>query len=146
MYEYNCVVKKVIDGDTIDVDIDLGFGVWKIAQRVRLNGVDTPESRTTNVEEKQYGLLAKTFVEKHLLKSGTVRIQTIKENNVDKEEKFGRVLADFLVIDSTSNQYRKLTELLVENHLAVPYQGQSKALIQEQHLKNRVLLRDKQQS
>ena len=59
MYEYKCKIRKVVDGDTVDVDIDLGFGVWLRKQRVRLVGIDTPESRTKDLEEKKYGLAAK---------------------------------------------------------------------------------------
>ena len=59
MYEYNFKLVKVVDGDTIDVDIDLGFGVWLQKQRIRMMGIDTPESRTSDKEEKVYGLLAK---------------------------------------------------------------------------------------
>ena len=54
MYEYKCKVRKIVDGDTVDVDIDLGFGVWLRKQRVRLVGIDTPESRTRDLEEKKY--------------------------------------------------------------------------------------------
>ena len=58
MYEYRCKIVRVVDGDTVDVDIDLGFGVWLHKERVRLHGIDTPESRTRDLEEKKYGLLA----------------------------------------------------------------------------------------
>ena len=57
MYEYPCKIKRVIDGDTVDVDIDLGFDVWLKKQRVRLYGVDTPESRTSDKEEKKYDIV-----------------------------------------------------------------------------------------
>ena len=59
MYEYRCKVSRVVDGDTVDVDIDLGFGVWLHKERVRIQGIDTPESRTRDKEEKVYGLAAK---------------------------------------------------------------------------------------
>jgi len=62
MYEYRCRIDRVIDGDTVDVDIDLGFGVWLRKERVRMYGIDTPESRTRDLEEKKYGLAAKAFV------------------------------------------------------------------------------------
>ena len=65
MFEYNAVIVKVVDGDTVDVDIDLGFSVWLKKQRVRLYGLDTPESRTRDKEEKKYGLLAKAKVLEH---------------------------------------------------------------------------------
>ena len=58
-YLYKCVVTRVIDGDTVDVDVDLGFDVWLKKQRVRLAGIDTPESRTRNLAEKALGLAAK---------------------------------------------------------------------------------------
>ena len=60
MYEYRCKVLKVIDGDTVDVDIDLGFGTWIHNERVRIMGIDTPESRTSNDIEKKFGLAAKS--------------------------------------------------------------------------------------
>ena len=59
MYEYRCKVVKVIDGDTVDVDIDLGFGIWQMDERVRIMGIDTPESRTRDKVEKAFGLAAK---------------------------------------------------------------------------------------
>lgn len=55
MYEYNCNIVRVVDGDTVDVDIDLGFGIWVRNERVRLYGIDTPESRTRDLREKFYG-------------------------------------------------------------------------------------------
>ncbi len=75
MYEYKCKVVHIVDGDTVDIDIDLGFGVWLRDQRVRLYGIDTPESRTRDLEEKKYGLAAKEFLTKWL-SSGTVSIKT----------------------------------------------------------------------
>ena len=69
MYEYRCDIVKVIDGDTVDVDIDLGFGVWLRKERIRLRGIDTPESRTRDELEKKYGLLAKNFLQKMLFNS-----------------------------------------------------------------------------
>ena len=56
MYEYKCTVVNVVDGDTVDVDIDLGFGVWMRKQRIRMYGIDAPESRTSNKNEKMYGI------------------------------------------------------------------------------------------
>lgn len=85
---YNAEVKKVVDGDTFDIIIDLGFDVLKQG-RVRLYGVNTPESRTKNIEEKQKGLAAKEFTDQWLIKSSNkVKIETI----IDKNEKYGRVL------------------------------------------------------
>ena len=95
MYEYQCKVVKVIDGDTADVDIDLGFGVWMKKQRIRFYGVDTPESRTRDKEEKVYGLMAKEFVLSHLPVGSTQVLRTKK----DGVGKYGRILGEF-VIDS----------------------------------------------
>lgn len=86
---YNAEVKKVVDGDTFDIIIDLGFDVLKKG-RVRLYGVNTPESRTSNVEEKKMGLAAKEFTDQWLTSANhKVKIETI----IDKNEKYGRVLA-----------------------------------------------------
>lgn len=86
---YNAEVKKVVDGDTFDIIIDLGFDVLKKG-RVRLYGVNTPESRTSNVEEKKMGLAAKEFTDQWITAAGhKVKIETI----IDKNEKYGRVLA-----------------------------------------------------
>ena len=66
MYEYKCKILRVVDGDTVDVDIDLGFGVWMHKERVRVNGIDTPESRTRDLEEKAFGLVPKERVKELL--------------------------------------------------------------------------------
>ena len=66
MYKYKAKLMRVVDGDTVDVDIDLGFGVWLRKERIRLRGIDTPESRTRDEVEKKYGLLAKNFLQKIL--------------------------------------------------------------------------------
>ena len=63
MYEYKCEIVRVVDGDTVDVNIDLGFNTWLWKERIRLNGIDTPESRTRDPEEKKAGLYAKSVVE-----------------------------------------------------------------------------------
>ena len=128
MYEYRCFVVKVIDGDTVDVDIDLGFGVWLRKERIRLRGIDTPESRTRDLEEKKYGLMAKLFLQKMLSETDII-LKTFK----DAEGKFGRILGDlYQTNDSTS-----INQHLVNNHHAVIYNGQSKEQIQSLHLLNR---------
>lgn len=129
MYEYKTKVVRVVDGDTVDVDIDLGFGVWLRKERVRLLGVDTPESRTRDKEEKKYGLAAKEFLKTQLGK--TPILKTTK----DGKGKFGRILGEFLVDGENIN------ELLITEHHAVRYMGQSKDDIAEQHLKNRELVK-----
>jgi len=132
MYEYRCEVVKVVDGDTVDINIDLGFGVWLRDERVRLHGVDTPESRTSDKEEKVYGLLAKKFVQEFL----EGKEVTLTTRQYDSKGKFGRILGDFLV----DGEPDTLCESLLRTHNAVPYYGQSKKHIIEAHLKNRELL------
>jgi micrococcal nuclease len=89
VYLYNAEVKKIVDGDTFDILIDLGFDTFRKG-RVRLYGVNTPESRTKNLEEKKMGLAAKEFTDQWLQACGNkVKIETI----LDKNEKYGRILA-----------------------------------------------------
>lgn len=136
MYQYRCVIKNIVDGDTVDVDIDLGFDVWLNNQRVRLYGIDTPESRTRDSEEKKYGKLASEYVAKHLEVGKPAVLKTHK----DDKGKFGRILGEFLVHDCQTNELRSLNKMLVENHLAVEYYGQSKQEIEQQHINNRQLV------
>ena len=131
MYEYRCKVSRVIDGDTVDVDIDLGFGVWLHKERVRIIGIDTPESRTRDKEEKKYGLAAKAFV-KDFFRIGDVVLTTKK---YDAKGKFGRILGDFKC------NGRTLSKVMIEMHHAVEYHGQSKEDIREAHLANRKLVK-----
>jgi len=131
VYEYNCKVKRVVDGDTVDVLIDLGFDV-AYASRVRLYGIDTPESRTRDKDEKARGLISKDFL-KSWLDKGSVVIRTRK----DKKGKFGRILGEMIVDDININ------ELMIEEHHAVKYHGQSKDDIEAEHLVNRQKLIDK---
>ena len=141
MYEYRIKVVRVVDGDTVDVDIDLGFGVWLKKERVRLYGIDTPESRTRDKEEKKFGLMAKEYL-KASLKKGTPILKTRK----DGKGKFGRILGELLYIDNEGHpQYEvkiNINEDMIEKHHAVKYHGQSKEDIAEQHLKNRELLKE----
>ena len=129
MYEYKCKMVKVVDGDTIDVDIDLGFGVWMRNQRIRMHGIDTPESRTRDLEEKKYGLAAKDFLIKWT-NAGGLTLKTHK----DDRGKFGRILGEIWCLDTNVN------EKMIEEHHAVRYMGQSKEDIAEEHIKNRVFV------
>ena len=133
MYEYRCKVVKVIDGDTVDVDIDLGFGIWQMDERVRIMGIDTPESRTRDKVEKKFGLAAKKRLKELLGKTGTLHTQ-ISRSGEDKKGKFGRILGDFEVGD------RMVTDIMIEEGQAVHYMGQSKEDVQEAHLENRTRL------
>tara|TARA_Y100000361_G_scaffold61713_1_gene54178 strand:- start:1126 stop:1545 length:420 start_codon:yes stop_codon:yes gene_type:complete len=131
MYEYRVEIVKVIDGDTVDVNIDLGFGVWLHKERVRLYGIDTPESRTSDKEEKVYGLMAKDFLIEWI-SAGNV---TLKTKTYDAKGKFGRILGELWVFDTNLNQK------MIDEHHAVAYHGQSKQEIAEQHIKNREFLK-----
>ena len=133
MYEYNCKINRVVDGDTVDVDIDLGFGIWMRGERVRVMGIDTPESRTRDKVEKVFGLAAKKRL-KELL-SGTVTLKTVK----DGKGKFGRVLGDFKVYYATEDRWTTVTEILIKEGHGVPYEGQSKEEIKEKYEKYKKL-------
>jgi micrococcal nuclease len=141
MYEYRVEVLKVIDGDTVDVDIDLGFGVWLKNERVRLYGIDTPESRTRDLEEKKFGLAAKERL-KELLKDDVYLRTMVGRGGEDMKGKFGRILGDFVAQYEQGNGWHQMTatEILIKEGHAVAYHGQSKDDIQEAHMKNRTKL------
>ena len=136
MYEYKCKIVKIVDGDTADVDIDLGFGVWMKKQRIRFAGIDTPESRTRDLEEKKYGLAAKAFVEAHLPVGSIRTLTTVK----DERGKFGRILGKFKAYDDYTDAWVNLNQLMIIKHHAVEYHGQSKEDIAEAHIANRAKL------
>ena len=131
MYEYRARVIKVVDGDTVDVDIDLGFGVWLKDERVRIMGIDTPESRTRDKVEKKFGLAAKSRL-KELLGATPILKTQVGKGGEDMKGKFGRILGDFLTEDG-----KKCGELLVKEGHAVKYMGGAKEDVEKQHLKNR---------
>ncbi len=141
MYEYKCNIIKVIDGDTVDVDIDLGFGMWMLDERVRIMGIDTPESRTRDLVEKKFGLAAKKRLKELLGKSAVLATQ-VNKNGEDMKGKFGRILGDFNVYDPTTDSWRKSGEVLISEGHAVAYLGQNKEDIQEAHMVNRKRLLD----
>ena len=127
-YKYNVKIKKVIDGDTVDVDIDLGFGVWLHKERVRIMGIDTPESRTRDRVEKLFGLASKQKL-KDLLPLSSMQVLVVEE--YDAKGKFGRILGDFEIED------KKVTDILIEEGHAVAYFGGNKEEIELKHLANR---------
>ena len=136
MYEYKCNIIKVVDGDTVDVDLDLGFGVWLRDERVRLMGIDTPESRTSDKTEKIFGLLAKDRLNS-LLGEDAILLSKVKSNGENMKGKFGRILGDF----KTMNGDTVSKKLMGEGH-AVAYTGGDKEKIQQKHLENRQRLID----
>ena len=133
MYEYSCKVTRVVDGDTCDCIIDCGFSILHKC-RVRLYGIDTPESRTRNKDEKVRGKMAASFLKDAIENGEKVIIQTKLK---DSRGKFGRVLGEIIVDDVNINQ------AMVDNYLAVAYFGQSKNDIEKEHLENRQFLIDK---
>ena len=136
MYEYRVNVIKVVDGDTVDVDIDLGFGVWLKDERVRIMGIDTPESRTSDKVEKKFGLAAKNRLKQLLGKHAILRTQVNKDGE-DMKGKFGRILGDFEAYDAKNDRHTMVTEILIQEGHCVPYFGGSKEEVQEQHMRNR---------
>ena len=133
MYEYNCTVERVVDGDTIDVVLHLGFDIL-YKSRVRLYGIDTPESRTRDKDEKARGKMAGAFLEEAIEDGEKVIIQTKLK---DSRGKFGRILGDVVVDGININQ------LMVKCHLAVAYHGQSKDDVEAEHMHNRDVLIEK---
>ena len=129
--EYDVHVNKVVDGDTVDVDINLGFGVWLHDERVRIMGIDTPESRTSNKVEKLFGIAAKERLYQ-LLEKDAKLITTEDKSGEDMKGKFGRILGDFRAADG-----RLVTEIMIEEGHCVPYHGESKDDVQAQHMVNR---------
>ncbi len=136
MYEYRCTVLKVVDGDTVDVDIDLGFGIVLTDERVRLMGIDTPESRTSDKVEDLFGELAKARLKEMVSgKSGPILKTQINKKGEDMKGKFGRILGDFEV--EKNGERRMATDVLIEEGHAVAYFGGSKEEISAKHLVNR---------
>jgi micrococcal nuclease len=119
MFEYYVKkVENVVDGDTIDVVIDLGFDIM-FASRVRLAGIDTPESRTKDKAEKALGLESKEYLKKHLKDAKSVVIKTEKINS---SEKFGRILGWIYVNGDTES----LNDKMINDGYAWGYMGETK--------------------
>lgn len=125
MYEYECKIVRVIDGDSIVLDIDLGFGLWIHNESIRLFGVDCPECRSRDKEEKAAGLAAKRFVERFLQVGETYTL------NTQGKGKFGRYLG------TISNETETVNKALINEHLAVVYYGQNKDEVEAAHIENR---------
>ena len=113
---YNCTLDRVVDGDTIDVHIDLGFGVWLHKQRVRLAGIDTPESRTRNLAEKALGLAAKARLQE--LCGEQLMVKSLGKG------KYGRILG----VPYTKDGLDMCQQLIKEGH-AVEYWGGKKVKV-----------------
>lgn len=119
MYEYRVKkLLKVVDGDTIDVDIDLGFDI-SLAKRVRLAGIDTPESRTSDKFEKTLGLESKEYLKKNIQDAKSI---VIKTELPDSTEKYGRILG-WIYIDGSE---KSINETMIEHGYAWGYMGETK--------------------
>ena len=116
MYEYRCKVIKIIDGDTVDVDIDLGFGVWLRNERIRLYGIDTPESRTRDKAEKVLGLAAKERLKE--LCTGKFKVKSLGKG------KYGRILGIPYTEDG-----KDICKILIDEGHAVIYEGGKKTKV-----------------
>ena len=127
MYEYSCKVTRVVDGDTVDVVLDLGFSILHKC-RVRLYAIDTPESRTRDKDEKARGKLAGKYL-KDAIDNGKKVV--LRSKLKDSKGKYGRVLGEIIVDDININV------AMIENYLAVAYFGQSKDDVEAEHLINR---------
>ena len=121
-YIYKAKLDRVVDGDTVDALIDVGFDIW-FKKRIRFKGVDTWESRTRNLEEKALGLKAKArtkeLLEKVSSKSGYFRIKSYGLG------KYGRVLADIFIMDKDGKQWNVNETLITEGHAYI-YDGGKK--------------------
>ena len=127
MYRYRVTIVKVIDGDTVDVDIDLGFSVVLKKQRVRLYEIDTPESRTRDLVEKKFGLLSKSYLLNKLDNAHTITLVSHDKG------KFGRILGELFIDDDS----KSVNMQMVDDHHAVYYYGQNKDDVEQEHLINR---------
>lgn len=125
-FEYNCSITKIIDGDTIDVILDLGFNT-KLDKRIRVHGIDTPELRSRLPAERIHARMARSRVQQLLPLHTKHIIRTYKP------DKYGRTLGT--IYDDEDND---IADILVQERLAVKYHGQNKQKIQEEHRKNRI--------
>lgn len=134
---YNVKIVKVIDGDTVDVDIQLGFGIVLQNERIRIMEIDTPESRTSDPVEKLFGIASKQRLKELLGDRSILKTHSDKDSNNVLREKFGRVLGDFVCDNGEC-----VTDILIKEGYAVRYTGENKKDIIDEHAKNRQKLLD----
>ena len=127
MYEYYCEVVRIIDGDTLDVDIDLGFSTKLTKQRIRMLGIDTPESRTRDLEEKSRGLLSKKFL-MDLCPVGS-KIKLVSHG----KGKFGRILGEIFIHQGVLS----INKHMCNEGYAVEYYGGNKDELVAKHQANK---------
>lgn len=132
MYEYKCVVVNHVDGDTIDVDIDLGFDVCLKDVRFRLSGIDTPEKFTSDVEERVFGNASSVRLAELLPIGSTAIVKSgVNKSGKNVKEKWNKWLGEFFVNGNNINK-----QMIAEGY-AVAYYGQNKADLEMAHLSNR---------
>lgn len=129
---YRADITRVVDGDTCDVTLHLGFDIL-YKGRVRLTGIDTPESRTRDLVEKKFGLASKQYFKDWAAKYDSVLVESTEKG------KFGRILGRIYNPDMSECYNDKS----IEDHHAVVYNGENKDLVEQQHLENRKWLTDK---
>ncbi len=127
MYTYKVTITHIVDGDTVDVDINLGFAVVLKKQRVRLYEIDTPESRTRDKVEKKYGLAAKQYLKNKLENATNIYLKSHDKG------KFGRILGELFIDDNS----KSVNMQMVDDHHAVYYYGQNKDDVKQEHMINR---------
>ena len=132
MYSYRVENIRVIDGDTVEVDIDLGFDVWLKKQKVRIHNIDAPEIRSKDDEEKLFGLAAKKKLEELLSLSDDITLKSFQ----DVRGKYGRIIGDFIIYDLAGT----CADALCSEGYAVKIDDKTKDVIQEEHCQNRKLL------
>jgi len=120
MYQYKAKLIRVVDGDTVDALIDCGFSTFK-KERIRLYGIDAPESRTRDKEEKKRGLAAKARL-KELIKEG--KNEFVIETSIDKKGKYGRLLGELFKEEDSQLSYNDI--LVSEGHATEYYGGKKK--------------------
>tara|TARA_R110000787_G_scaffold149669_1_gene263630 strand:- start:940 stop:1356 length:417 start_codon:yes stop_codon:yes gene_type:complete len=127
MYEYYCEVTKIIDGDTLDVEIDLGFATKLTKQRIRMLGIDTPESRTRDLEEKSRGLLSKKFLINLCPLGSKIRLRSHGKG------KFGRILGEIFTPEGEVS----INKQMCDEGYAVEYYGGNKDELSAKHQANK---------
>ena len=123
---YRADITRVVDGDTCDVTLHLGFDIL-FKGRVRLTGIDTPESRTRDLVEKKFGLASKEYFKSWVAEQEYVLVESTEKG------KFGRILGRIY----NSDMSECYNDKSIEYHHAVPYNGENKELVEQQHMDNR---------
>ena len=132
MYSYRVENIRVIDGDTVEVDIDLGFDVWLKKQKVRIHNIDAPEMRSKDKEEKVFAQAAKRRMEELLSIDEDIILRSFQ----DVRGKFGRIIGDFVIYDLAGT----CADALCTEGYAVRCDDKTKEQIKQEHLKNRKIL------